>query len=131
MFEVHRPLAIVGTAGIILGAWYLLTLVKRVFFGPLQEPAAEGHEVSDLSPREWASLAPIMVLCVVLGVYPQPVIETARPDLQVISDLVGQRREARAAQLQEASSNRLASGRRQPAGAGPDQPADAGRSPAK
>jgi NADH-quinone oxidoreductase subunit M len=112
MFEVHRPLAIVGTAGIILGAWYLLTLVKRVFFGPVQEPAAEGHEVSDLSPREWASLAPIMLLCIVLGVYPQPVIETSRPDLQVISDLLGQRREARAAaQLPEAPTKHLASGR--------------------
>ena len=73
MFETRPVLAILGTGGIILGAWYLMTMRKQVFFGTLKEPHHEGHEVHDLSPREIATLAPIMALCLLLGVYPQPI----------------------------------------------------------
>jgi NADH-quinone oxidoreductase subunit M len=97
MFQTDPTLAILGTAGIVLGAWYLLTLVMRVFFGPQKEPPHEGHEpVRDLNAREWLALGPIMVLCVVLGVYPQPVLDTARPDLRVVSDLVERRARSQA-----------------------------------
>ncbi len=54
MFEVRPTLAIVGTAGILLGAWYLLTLLQLVFFGPLKEPEHAGHAILDLDGREIA-----------------------------------------------------------------------------
>ncbi|MBI3821680.1 MAG: NADH-quinone oxidoreductase subunit M [Planctomycetes bacterium] len=60
MFETGKVLAILGTAGIILGAWYLMTMLRQVFFGELKEPHVEGHEVRDITPREIAALAPIM-----------------------------------------------------------------------
>jgi NADH-quinone oxidoreductase subunit M len=92
MFEVHPALAVVGTAGIVLGAWYLLTLVKALFYGEPHEPAHEGHgPVGDLNGREWLALGPIMALCLVLGVYPQPVIDTARPDVEVVAKILSQR----------------------------------------
>jgi NADH-quinone oxidoreductase subunit M len=104
MFEVNPALAVIGTSGIVLGAWYLLTLVRRVFFGPVREPAAEGHgPVGDLNLREWLTLGPIMVLCVFLGVYPQPVIDTARPDVQVIADIVSERKNSPGVTLRQAS----------------------------
>ena len=54
----------------MLGAWYMLTLLRRVFFGPLQEPHHEGHgRVADLNGRELAALVPIALACLVLGVY--------------------------------------------------------------
>src|SRR5262249_9063716 len=103
MFQTDPTLAVLGTAGILLGAWYLLTLVMRVFFGPEKEPPHEGHgPVRDLNPREWLALGPIMVLCVVLGVYPQPVLDTARPDLRVVSDLVERRARSQAETAGEA-----------------------------
>jgi NADH-quinone oxidoreductase subunit M len=83
--------AVVGTSGIVLGAWYLLTMLKRVFFGPVKEPEHEGPgPVRDLNGRELAALVPIAALCVFLGVYPQPVIDAARRDLQVVADITGQ-----------------------------------------
>jgi NADH-quinone oxidoreductase subunit M len=92
MFQRDPALAILGTAGILLGAWYLLTLLLRVFFGPVKEPPHEGHgPVGDMNLREWAALGPIMALCLLLGVYPQPVLDTAGPDLAVVSDLLGRR----------------------------------------
>ena len=48
---------VAGAAGIVLGAWYLFTMLKNVFFGPLKEPHG-GHEpVGDLNLREVAIMA--------------------------------------------------------------------------
>jgi NADH-quinone oxidoreductase subunit M len=35
-------IAVLAVSGVVLGAWYMLWLVQRVFFGPLREPAAHG-----------------------------------------------------------------------------------------
>jgi len=90
-FDVAPALAIVATAGILLGAWYLLGMLKSVFFGPLREPHHEGHEVGDLNWREIAALAPILALCLVLGLYPQPAINAAKPDLEVVAKILHDR----------------------------------------
>ncbi|MCC6417255.1 MAG: NADH-quinone oxidoreductase subunit M [Gemmataceae bacterium] len=95
MFQVEPVLAGIGTSGILFGAWYMLTLVKRVFCGPVKEPHHEGERpVGDLNLREWFALGPIMVLCVVVGVYPQPILDTARDDLAVVERIVHTRRTA-------------------------------------
>jgi NADH-quinone oxidoreductase subunit M len=87
-------LALLTASTIILGAWYLLTMLRRAFFGPLKEPAHEGHEViGDLNGRELATLAPIALLCLVLGVYPQPFLDTTRADLDVIAHIAQRARE--------------------------------------
>jgi NADH-quinone oxidoreductase subunit M len=89
MFDAVTWMAVVGTAGIILGAWYLLTMVRLVFFGPLKEPAHEGPgHVEDLGAREIATIAPIVALCLLLGVYPQPVIDSMRPDVQIVANIL-------------------------------------------
>jgi NADH-quinone oxidoreductase subunit M len=91
--------AILASSGILLGAWYLLTLLRRVFFGPVKEPAHEGHgPVADLNGRELAALLPIAAACVFLGVYPQPVIDAAQHDIGVVSGIVREAREQAAAQ---------------------------------
>jgi NADH-quinone oxidoreductase subunit M len=95
MFDVRPALAILGTAGILLGAWYLLTLLRLVFFGPMREPDHEGHgPILDLDGREIATLAPIMLLCLFLGVYPQPVIKVAGQDLDIVASIVKKRQDA-------------------------------------
>jgi NADH:ubiquinone oxidoreductase subunit 4 (subunit M) len=43
--------------------------------------------------REVATLAPIMALCLVLGLYPQPVIDVARQDLDIVADIVKKRQD--------------------------------------
>jgi NADH-quinone oxidoreductase subunit M len=88
MYDLRPTLAVLGTAGIILGAWYLLTMVRQVFFGTFKEPHHEGHEIADIHPREIAALAPIMVLCLALGVFPQPVLNSVKPDIDVVSNIL-------------------------------------------
>lgn len=90
-FATQPGLAILATAGILLGAWYLFTMLKQVFFGALKEPDHEGHEVRDLDAREIVILAPILGLCLLLGIYPQPVIDTAKPDIDVVAKILGSR----------------------------------------
>jgi len=85
MFNVRPAMAVAGTAGIVLGAWYLLRLLLRIFFGPVREPAHEGLEpVKDLNVRELAALVPIAALCLLIGVYPQPILKTSERDLDVV-----------------------------------------------
>jgi NADH-quinone oxidoreductase subunit M len=84
---VHgRVLTALASTGVVLGAWYLFTLLRRVFFGAVKEPHHEGPgPIRDLNGREIAALAPIAVLCVLLGVYPKPFLDVAAPDLQTVA----------------------------------------------
>ena len=67
-FRVNRWLAAVAATGIIFAAVYLLWMYQRVIFGEVTHEANRG--LRDLSPREWALLAPVLLLIVWLGVYP-------------------------------------------------------------
>jgi len=71
--------AALGAFGVILGAVYMLTLVQRVFFGKLDNP--ENRKIPDLSLREAFVMVPILVLIAVMGLLPQPFLETARPSV--------------------------------------------------
>ena len=63
------PAAVVcGGLGIILGAVYMLLMVQKVFWGPLDNPA--NQNLPDLSIREFFVMFPLLVLIVWIGVYP-------------------------------------------------------------
>ncbi len=65
-----NPWVAVGAAmGMVLGAAYMLWLYRRVSFG--QVTKAEVRALLDLSPREYATFAPLIVLTLWMGVYPQ------------------------------------------------------------
>jgi NADH-quinone oxidoreductase subunit M len=67
-FQVNRGVAVLATSGIIFAAVYMLWMYQRVIFGRVTHDANRG--LSDLSPREWAILVPILVFIVWIGVYP-------------------------------------------------------------
>jgi NADH-quinone oxidoreductase subunit M len=79
--------AVAGAAGIVLGAWYLFTMLQRVFFGPLKEPNHHGSLISDLSPRELAAMIPLAMVCLLIGILPQPILDTARRDINVVAQI--------------------------------------------
>lgn len=81
MFARHPAYAIVGATGVVLGAWYLLTLIQRIFFGPVREPRPEGASAPDLRPRELAIAIPLMALCLAIGLYPKPLTDLIQPDV--------------------------------------------------
>ncbi|MBV9654618.1 MAG: NADH-quinone oxidoreductase subunit M [Acetobacteraceae bacterium] len=66
--KVNFWLSLLGGMGMILGAAYTLYLYRRVVFGRLTKPDLRG--ILDLSPREMAVFAPLVVLALWMGIYP-------------------------------------------------------------
>ncbi|HTV22823.1 MAG TPA: NADH-quinone oxidoreductase subunit M [Polyangiaceae bacterium] len=60
--------AAVAAFGVILAAVYMLSVVQKVFFGPLDNPKNE--HLSDVNTRETIALAPLLVLVFAVGLFP-------------------------------------------------------------
>jgi len=69
--------------GVILAAAYLLWLYQRVFFGTVTNPKNE--KLHDLTPREIATFAPLLIMAFWIGLYPKPFFEILR---QPVNSLV-------------------------------------------
>jgi NADH-quinone oxidoreductase subunit M len=87
MFQRHPLYAVLGATGVVLGAWYLLTMLQHAFFGPLQEPHHGDEHVTDMNVREWLALGPVAVLCLWIGVHPGPVLKLIEPDVKAVAAL--------------------------------------------
>jgi len=72
VFQVNTWVAFAATTGIVLSAAYALWLYRRVIFGTLTKPDLK--EILDLNKREVAIFAPLVVLTLFFGVYPEPVL---------------------------------------------------------
>jgi NADH-quinone oxidoreductase subunit M len=72
-FKANTWVALFATTGVVLSAAYALYLYRRVIFGALEKPSLKA--LLDLSPREVAILAPLIILTIFYGVYPAPVLD--------------------------------------------------------
>ncbi|MBW3596283.1 MAG: NADH-quinone oxidoreductase subunit M [Planctomycetes bacterium] len=79
----YLTIAVLAVFGVVLGAWYMLWLVQRVFFGPVKEPHHGGdhHPAADLSWREVSALAPLAVLVFWIGLWPGFFLDRMTPTL--------------------------------------------------
>ena len=73
VFQVNTWVAALAATGLILGAAYMLYLYRRVIFGQLTKDSLKA--ILDMSPREIAVFAPLVVLVVWMGVYPAPFLD--------------------------------------------------------
>ncbi len=85
-FETSPRSAVLAATGMILGAAYLLWMLRKLLFGPLKEPhghttdATNGHHPA-VAPVGWyeiAGLSPLMILIVLIGVYPRPFLNQSK-----------------------------------------------------
>ncbi len=77
-------IAVLAVSGVVLGAWYMLWLVQRVFFGPLRQPpktAGDAAGVRDLTWRELFALAPLAVFVLWIGIQPKFFLDRMAPSL--------------------------------------------------
>jgi NADH-quinone oxidoreductase subunit M len=81
VYEYNTWLSVFAGLTIILGAVYMLRMFKKVMLGPTSLPA-EGF--IDLQWNEMLALGIIVVLVIVMGVYPKPILQLAEPALQLI-----------------------------------------------
>ncbi|WP_075743332.1 MULTISPECIES: NADH-quinone oxidoreductase subunit M [Actinoalloteichus] len=101
---------VLAAIGMVLAALYVLWVYQRIMQGPLRGDALIGlaggpgaavdpnseslltklkSKVPDLSAREIGVLAPLVVLIVVLGFYPAPVLEVITPSVEATMTEVG------------------------------------------
>lgn len=77
--------AVLGAAGMVFGAAYMLWLTRKVVFGEQVNPDAAAMQ--DLTYREWLVLLPLAVLAVWWGVQPNGVLTAFEPQIADIITL--------------------------------------------
>jgi len=86
-FQRYPVYAVVGATAVILAALYILLWYQKLATGP--KPEAVAATTADMSLREKFVVAPLLAAFVVLGVYPQPVIDLLEPAVQTTLQTVG------------------------------------------
>ena len=71
-FKANTWVAFIATTGVILSACYALYLYKRMIFGELEKPSLKA--ITDMNAREIMIMAPLVILTLLFGFYPAPVL---------------------------------------------------------
>jgi len=79
IFQVNTWVAAVATSGVILSAAYALWLFRRVAFGALVKEGL--MTIQDMTRRERAIFAPLVVMTLLLGIYPSVVTDIIGPSV--------------------------------------------------
>jgi NADH-quinone oxidoreductase subunit M len=83
-FKVNIVVGTLATLGVILSAGYALWLYRKVVFGKLEKPALAG--ITDMSWREAVVFAPLVILTILFGVYPKPVLDMSATSVTALLD---------------------------------------------
>jgi NADH-quinone oxidoreductase subunit M len=86
-YDAYPVQGILAALGIVLSAMYLLYMLARVVFGPIQRPAYES--VGDAGTMEMAAAVPLAVLLVLFGVFPALLISVQRPGVEAVLSAIG------------------------------------------
>ncbi len=84
-FATHAWWGVFGALGVVAAAVYLLWAYQRVFHG---RATGQNVEIADASTKERWVMAPVVVLIVVLGVFPHPVLDRISPSVQQLIEHV-------------------------------------------
>ncbi len=81
-FRANTWVAVLAATGVILSAAYALWLYRRVVFGRLEKPSLRA--ITDLNPREIAILAPLVILTILFGVWPAPMLDPSAVSVEAL-----------------------------------------------
>ncbi|MCB4379620.1 NADH-quinone oxidoreductase subunit M [Synechococcus sp. MU1644] len=82
VFQVNTWVAAVATTGVIFSAAYALWLYRRVVMGDLIKESLKS--ITDMSRRERAIFAPLVVMTILLGVYPALILDIIGPSVAAL-----------------------------------------------
>ena len=85
-FQVNTWVAAVATSGVILSAAYALWLYRRVVMGDLIKESLKS--ITDMTIRERAIFAPLVIMTLLLGVYPSLVTDIIGPSVTALVEHV-------------------------------------------
>jgi NADH-quinone oxidoreductase subunit M len=83
-YATQPVFAVLGAAGVILAAWYLLTAFRKIAQGPLTNPANESAYLPDLRRNEIAMLLPLVILFFVIGLFPNLFLDKINPSVEAL-----------------------------------------------
>ncbi|WP_295555409.1 NADH-quinone oxidoreductase subunit M [uncultured Hyphomicrobium sp.] len=81
-FKANTYVAFIATSGVILSAAYALYLYRRVIFGVLDKPSLKA--MADMTPREIAIMTPLVVLTILFGFYPAPILDVTAVSVKAL-----------------------------------------------
>src|SRR5262252_5499292 len=83
-FKVNTWVTTLATTGVILSAAYALWLYRKVIFGQLEKVSLA--TITDLGGREMFIFAPLVVLTILFGFYPKPVLDISATSVAALLD---------------------------------------------
>jgi len=99
-FQTHPGVAVIAATGVIFAAYYMLPMVQKIWYNPLDKP--ENEDLPDLSRRELGVLLPLVFVMIWMGVYPKPFLERTEPAVTELVERVESRATARPPRFSEA-----------------------------
>ena len=96
-FKANTWVAFLATFGVILSAAYALWLYRKVIFGVIDKPALAA--IKDLSPRELLLFVPLVILTILFGVYPKPVLDLSAASVTALVDQYQRTGKSKSAEL--------------------------------
>ena len=86
IFSVNTYFAVFATTGVVLAATYSLWLYRKIIFGQLIKDDLK--DILDLSSREIIIFVPLILLTIIIGIYPIPVLELIEPSSQLTLEII-------------------------------------------
>src|SRR6187200_413449 len=83
-FKVNTRVALLATTGVIFSAAYALYAYRRVVLGALTKPSLA--LIKDLNYREIITLGPLVILTILFGIYPKPVLDFSAASVTQLLD---------------------------------------------
>jgi NADH-quinone oxidoreductase subunit M len=83
-FQANTWVALIATSGVIFAAAYALYLYRRVVFGELTK--ADLKAMTDMTPREIAIFAPLVIMTLWMGIYPAPFFDVMAVSVKHLLD---------------------------------------------
>ena len=85
-FKWSPKLTVAAATGVILSAVYMLWMFQRVNYGPITNE--KNSKLADVTPREWAMLAPTIAMAVLMGVLPGIFLRPMEPAVNKLIERV-------------------------------------------
>jgi NADH-quinone oxidoreductase subunit M len=76
---------VLAATGLVFGSVYSLCMIHRAYFGQAKAQTA----LPGLKARELVMVLGLAVLLILLGVYPQPVLDTSAASMQGVQQWLG------------------------------------------
>jgi NADH-quinone oxidoreductase subunit M len=83
--QSHILTLLAGTA-IIVGAIYMLSAYKKLFFGEVTKE--ENKNLKDVNKRELLALIPLSIITIWLGIYPKPILGPINNSVESVVQLM-------------------------------------------